>query len=288
MWLLAQNIFSSINVRLPVIVIGRYFEAQALGLFNMARELTNLATTELAAPIRHALYPGLTKMQNDHTQMAETATKAMGIIALVGLPVTVGIGVTAPLLIPALLGKNWVDVAPIVRVLSLHAAIYMLYPNSHLIYYAIDRPKITAQISILRLCILIPIIFYFVPDHGVLAAAWAIVATTGIVMIVEYLVLFRLTATTLAHVISAVWRSSVAVMIMAACVTLALLNPVSPAIQESTILHLAICVATGIVSYCAAESMIWWLSGTPEGPEAYVIRTLKKVYDRRVSVQLKN
>ena len=287
-WLLVHNIFSSINARLPVIVIGRYFEAQALAFFNMGQMFADLASQEFAAPIRRALYPGITKRQGDHAQIAKTLKIALGIIALVGLPATIGIGVTAPLFIPAFLGGNWVDVAPIVKVLSLHAAIYVLYPNSHVVYYALDRPKITAHISVLRLCILAPTILLVVPDYGVLGAAWSLVAVNGFVMIIDYLILLRLRAITFSNVISAVWRSTLAVIIMAICVTFTLENPLTPGIQESTILHLALCVATGVVSYVMAIAMLWWLSGTPDGPEAYVIRMLKKIYKRRPLVGLKN
>jgi len=286
-WILAQNIFSGINMRLPVIVIGRYFDAQALAFFNMAGELTNLMTGQFAAPIRRALYPGITKMQDDHTAMANTVISALGVIVLLGLPATIGIGVTAPLLVPAFLGSNWINVAPIIKVLALSAAIDMFYPNSNVIFYALDRPKITALISALRLCILVPTILLVVPDYGVLGAAWVLVAVSGFVIIIDYVILFRITAVTLSHVISAVWRSTFAVIIMAVCVTFTLENPFTPAIQESTILHLVLCVASGVVSYVTAVSMLWWLSGTPEGPEAYVIRVLKSIYNRRALVGLK-
>ncbi len=279
-WLLVQNVFSGLNQRLPVIVIGRFFNAQVLAFFNMAMELSTLASQEFAAPIRRALYPGVTKMQHDHSRIADTLKISLGVIVLVGLPATIGIGITAPLLIPAFLGSNWLDVAPIVTVLSLNATTYIFYPNSHVIYYALDKPRITAYISILRICILAPTILLVVPEYGTLGAAWALVATNWFVMIIDYIVLFRLTKFTLTDAISAVWRSTLAVIVMAICVIFTLENPLIPGIHESLVLHLFYCVAIGVIAYVTTVLLLWRLGGRPSGPEAYVFRMLKKLFGR--------
>ncbi len=279
-WLLVQNIFSGINARLPVIVIGRFFDAQSLAFFNMGRELTNMASKELAAPIRRALYPGIAKMQGDRSQIASTMTAALGVITLLALPVVAGVGVTAPLLIPAFLGDNWVGAAPVAQVLSLHAALYVFYPSSHVIYYALDRAKITAHISMLRLFLLAPTVLFVVPEYGVLGAAWALLAVNGFVMILDYFILLRMTDMTFVGVVSAVWRSTLAVAVMALVVTLVLQNPPTLAFQESTILQLALCIVTGVLTYVLVVSTLWWISGGPKGAEAYVLRILKKLYNR--------
>jgi O-antigen/teichoic acid export membrane protein len=279
-WLLVQNIFSSMNARLPVIAIGRFFDAQSLAFFNMGRELTSMASAEIAAPIRRALYPGIAKMRGDRSQIASTMTAALGIIALVALPTVAGVGVTAPLLIPAFLGDNWVGAVPVAQVLSLHGALFVFYPSSHVVYYAMDMPKITARISILRLFLLVPTVLFAVPEYGVLGAAWVLLAVNAFVMILEYFILLRMTDMTLVGVVSAVWRSTLAVAVMALVVGLVLQNPPTPAIMESTIRHLTLCIVTGVLTYVLVVSTLWWASGSPKGAEAHVFRILKNIYNR--------
>ena len=279
-WLLVQNVFSSINARLPVIAIGRFFDAQALAFFNMGKELTGMASQEFAAPIRRALYPGIAKMQGDRSQIASTMTMALGTITLLALPAIAGVGVTAPLLIPAFLGENWAGVAPVVQVLSLNAALYVFYPNSHVVYYALDRPRITACISILRLFLLAPTVLLIVPEHGVIGAAWAMLAVNGFVMVLDYFILLRMTDMTFAGILATVWRSTLAVAVMVFIVSLVIQNPPAAVFQESTVLQLALCIATGVLIYTLAVSTLWGISGAPEGAEAYVFRVLKKLYNR--------
>lgn len=274
-WLLVLNIFSSLNMRLPSLVIGRYFNAEVLAFFNMGRELSGMASEEFAAPIRRALYPGITKMQQDYARMAETLKSAIGIIVLVGLPATVGIGITAPLLIAVFLGENWVEAAPIVTALSVFFAGHIFYPNSHLIYYAIDRPQITAYLNMTRVFLLLPTLLIYVPEYGAIGAAWSLAAVDWLVIVIEYFILIRLTPLSFLGVLSKVWRSTTAVAIMTLLVALALKTPAF-LIQDSTFLHLIFCVLVGVSSYVGAVSLLWWISGMPHGPEAYCLGLLKR------------
>ena len=82
-----------INDRLPVIVLGRFFEARVAAIYNMGFELSNLASAEFASPIRRVLFPGVASLAGDEQKMVETIVRAIGIIAFVGLPATIGIAV---------------------------------------------------------------------------------------------------------------------------------------------------------------------------------------------------
>ena len=75
-------------------------------------------------------------------------------------------------------------------------------------------------------------------------------------------------------------QRTTAVIIMAICVTYALKNPPTPSMQEAVLLHFGYCIATGVVSYVMAVFLLWWISGKPDGSEAYVIRILKGLSSR--------
>jgi O-antigen/teichoic acid export membrane protein len=279
-WLLLQNIFASFNIQLPALVIGRSFEAQALAYFNIAKELTSMTTAQFAAPIRHALYPGIVKMQDELPQMARTVTSSIGMIVLVGLPAAIGLAVTAPLIVPVVLGDKWLDIVPIVGLLSLSTAIHMFYPNSHLIFFALNRPKITAYISLTRLCLLVPTILLVVPSHGAVGAAYSILTVNAIVTIVDYIVLLRLTLIKFSNVLAVVWRSAVAVILMSVCVTMTMRVPLPPHFPAYKFLLLLLSIAAGVVSYTTTVIVLWWLNGFPQGPEAYIARMLKRLFER--------
>ena len=285
-WLLIQNIFSGLNERFPVLVIGRYVNAQALAYFNIGIELANLASQELAAPIRRALYPGVAKMDGDPDAMSEAVLATLSIIVLVGLPATIGIGVTAALIVPTLLGENWNDLIPVLQVLTLHAATYVFYNNSHVIYYSQGRPFITARLSILRTLILVPLVLWLVPLHGAVGAAWALAATNWFVIFIDYAVLIFLTPITVTRVLSAIWRSVVSVTLMAAAVHWALTSPTFDIFRDSIVLHLGLCVMVGVISYVSSIVVFWRLSGTPEGGESLVVKLLAEVIKHPLAAKI--
>jgi hypothetical protein len=57
-------------------------------------------------------------------------------------------------------------------------------------------------------------------------------------------------------------------------------NPPNVTFQNNVFLHLVLSIASGVISYVSILAALWWLSGTPQGPEAYVIRTLKRILNR--------
>jgi O-antigen/teichoic acid export membrane protein len=279
-WLLVNNAFVSIHMQLPAILIGRYFEAQALAFFNVSKELTNSISGQLAAPIRTAMFPGLAKMQNDHGEMERTLVSALGVIVLVGLPMTVGIGVTAPLIVPVLLGDKWIPMTPIVTALCVASAINLFYSNSHSIFAAQNRPKITTFLTISRVSYTAPALALVVPMFGAIGASWTLASTNLVGLLVNYAVLFRLTKLTTTRVASVVWRSIIATTIMAICVKLIVQYPFTLALQSSEILHLFFCVTSGAVIHVLALTFLWWISGRPPGPEVYILRILASVFRR--------
>jgi PST family polysaccharide transporter len=280
LWLLVQNIMAAIQHRVPALVVGRVFGTQELAFFRMGSEITDMATSELAVPIRHALFPGIVQMQESRSQMDGALISALGIIIMIGLPAAVGTGVTAPLLAPAILGENWVDVAPIIAVFSVYAAVNLFYPNSNVFYLTINKPQIIAHITFLNVCLLIPAIWFAIPDHGALGVVWAIVAVSFVTMAINYAVLIKMTSITLKRIVSAVWRSTLAAVIMAFGVDYIVDNPPNVTFQNNVFLHLVLSIASGVISYVSILAALWWLSGTPQGPEAYVIRTLKRILNR--------
>lgn len=287
-WLLVHNISMCLYGQTPVIVIGRFFDAQNLAFFNIAKEFVNLTSNQFAAQIRTALFPGISKMQDDPRRMETTVTSALGVILLIGLPATIGIGLTAPLFVPLVLGDNWLEAVPVITVLSFSAAIGIYYPNSATLFLALNRPGINAAIAILRVSLLIPAILLVVPKYGAIGAAWTLLSVAGTTMIVDYVVLLRKTGMTLSLVIAAIWRSTLAVTIMAFCVNHIVKSPSIFAVEDSPILHLGASIASGALIYISVVWILWKIGGYPNGPEDFVRRTLQRFYHRTASLAFKH
>ena len=69
-WMAVQNCVHELNQRMPGWVIGRLAGVGAVAYYEVASEIATLATSELRAPIRRALYPGFAKMAADRRALA--------------------------------------------------------------------------------------------------------------------------------------------------------------------------------------------------------------------------
>ncbi len=280
-WLLVQNILRGIVERLPTIIIGRFHPAAAVGFFQMANQLSHLASYDLAAPVRRAMLPGLAKVSGDATHMAEMLGASIGLIGLIGLPMTVGMAVAAPLIIAALLGENWVAIAPIIQVLAITATTYILYCNSNVVLLAMNKPHVTAYISALEAMILVPLMLWLVPVHGAIGAAWALSLATVLKTAVDYIVVFRITELTPRDVLSAVWRSIAGAAIMGAIVHFMMRMIAGTDVGLSQVPALVLVIATGAVSYALCVWLLWLISGRRAGAESRLWSTIARFLRRR-------
>jgi O-antigen/teichoic acid export membrane protein len=164
------------------------------------------------------------------------------------------------------------------------SAINLFYSNSHSIFAAQNRPKITTFLTISRVSYTAPALALVVPMFGAIGASWTLASTNFIALLVNYVVLFRLTKLTAPRVLSVVWRSIIATTIMAISVKLIVQYPFTLALQSSEILHLFFCVTSGAVIHVFALTFLWWTSGRPPGPELYILRILASAFRRLLNL----
>ena len=278
-WLLVQNLMMGINDRLPVLVLGRMFEARVAAIYNMGLELSNLASAEFASPIRRVLFPGVASLTDKHDEMIDTIIRAIGIIAFVGLPATVGIAATAPIFVPFLLGENWVDVVPVIQILAINGISLVVYSNSHV--YALDKPHLTAYVTGFRLLLLAPAAIMLIPRYGDLGAAWALSLTNVVVILTEYVMFHRLMPFRPVRVVSALWRSIAGVCLMGYGVHQLVKYLVAALPDVSLFVKLIVAVGAGVVIYAASTLTLWLISGRPLGAESYILGMVSKRFRNR-------
>lgn len=282
-WMFVQHLVHGLNERGPPLLVGRMAGAEMLAFFNIGREVADLGTTELRAPIRRALFPGLAQMASDRGDLARGFKESLGLIVLVTLPVPVGIGLVAAPLVRLFLGPDWVAVVPVLEVLAVAGAINTLATSSHLVYWTINRPGITAALSGLRLALLVPLLLWLVDAYGVIGAAWALAASLLAILVVDYAVILRVLSLQMPELVARIWRSVTATAVMTAAVfSVQTLLPWSES-PAGLMLQLGVCGATGAASYSVAVLMLWIASGRPAGPEPVLIRLVGEFVASAVS-----
>jgi len=185
-WVVINSLLTFFNTRLDTFVIGRVSGVSSLGIYNMAYEVSNMATTELVWPISRALFPGFSKLQDRPSELVKAYNMSLSIIVLIALPVTVGIGLTAEYFVPLMLGQKWLLAIPVMQVLVIYGGLRVLIANTGALYLALGRPYLISIMGASNLVVLAPAMIWAVQAYGTIGAAWAVVAGSVPVVVLMF------------------------------------------------------------------------------------------------------
>jgi O-antigen/teichoic acid export membrane protein len=280
-WMMLQNLASGLNNKVPVFIIGREWNSSVLGFFNMSKELANLSTTEIRAPVRRALFPGLAQLAADPTRLNPALVDATGMLALLTLPIPLGIALVAPNLVPLFLGNQWETIVGMLRPLCIASAAYAIGTNSHLAFVVQNRSHLTAASEFVRLLLVVAAIAVAGIPNGVEGVAWAIAGVSAAMVVADYLVTPRLLGIDARRFVAAVIRPLVASATMCIVVLFADqgLSPANDVAGQA--LGLARSASLGVATYVVTVLALWRAAGRPEGAEQRLLDFVAQYRRRR-------
>ena len=105
--------------QMDVLIGGRALDPHRLGLYTTALFVTQILASKFIPPLNEVAFAAYAKMQDRPDAIAPAFLKTVRLIALVAMPFSFGIAVTAEPLVAAVLGWRWIEAAPLVPILAL-------------------------------------------------------------------------------------------------------------------------------------------------------------------------
>jgi O-antigen/teichoic acid export membrane protein len=139
-WVLINNILIFVAHRSSDLFIGRHAGPQALGIYNVAYEISNLPTTEMVFPISRAVYPAYSRMASNLPDLRRGYLDVLSVILLAVTGRTWNAALADPL-VRVLLGEKWLEAIPIIPVLCMFGIIRAAMSNSGSVFLALGDPK---------------------------------------------------------------------------------------------------------------------------------------------------
>lgn len=121
--LLGSNLVGYLSRNLDSLIIGKIIGTVSLGLYNRGFQLVVIPGTQINGMLAHTLFSSFSKRQDNNDLLYRSFKIVFKIVLLVSVFSGLYIFINAPLLIDVLLGDKWTAVTPILRVLTLYAAI---------------------------------------------------------------------------------------------------------------------------------------------------------------------
>jgi lipopolysaccharide exporter len=129
--------------RIDRILVAFFFGQEALGLYAFALHIAVEPMQRLIPTFTQVMFPGLSKIKTDLTRVARVYCKGLKVISAVNLPIIAAVVVCAPMAVPMLFGDHWIDAVPLIRILSVVAAMRVLMGPSGVLTMSQGRPDLT-------------------------------------------------------------------------------------------------------------------------------------------------
>jgi len=277
-WVLA--VVQMMQARVDAFVIGRSLGSGSVGAYALGAEIATLPTSEIVEPLGRAAYSGFSATHREGGTRA-LFNRLVASSLLITWPAGLGVSMIADPLVRVALGERWLQVVPVIQVLSLacgfatfgNLALMLLRSHGYLASVcAVAFLGLLAKVVLIRTLLHI----YGLPG----AAAGAAVAT-----VFESLAMFAVAVATqrmsLVPLVACCWRVAVACIVMVGTLWAAGLawtgwsEPFT-----ASVLRLSGSAALGAVAYVMTIGALWAAQGRPDGAEADMLGTLGRLLRR--------
>jgi O-antigen/teichoic acid export membrane protein len=120
---------------LEKVLLGRYWGAEAIGVYGRAYQLINIPTDNLNAATGDVAFSALSRVQDDPPRLKDYFLKGYSLVLALTLPITILCGLFADDLIWVLLGAQWKDSVVVFRLLAPTILVFALInPLSWLLF----------------------------------------------------------------------------------------------------------------------------------------------------------
>jgi PST family polysaccharide transporter len=106
------------------ILLGRFWGADALGLYGRAYQLVTLPVQQFERSLSAVAFPALSRIQHDSERLAKAFLRAYDLHISLTIPISVTCALFAEEIVGIVLGPKWMAAAPIFRLLAPVAVVF--------------------------------------------------------------------------------------------------------------------------------------------------------------------
>jgi PST family polysaccharide transporter len=159
--IVSVNVLAAIVHHIDVVVVGRMFGIVALGFYQMADKLPDIAVTMPVRAASKVLFPVFSRLQSGGEAMRRMYTNALRYVTLITTPASVGLVLLAEPIVLTVFGPPWLGCVPILRMLAAYAGVRALSASAGDLISGVGRPALLARLAVIRAAVLIPALLYF-------------------------------------------------------------------------------------------------------------------------------
>lgn len=228
-------------------VVGRVLGQQALGVYRIAWDFSNIPLRKITELIGRVLPPVFSAVQHQPAELRRYLLNITSGLSLLTFPACLGLTLVADDFVKVALGEKWLDAIIPLRLLSVYISLRTINTLIPQILTVIGETKFLVKNGIFAV-VLLPISFLIGTRWGMAGVAWAWMLAYPLVAGPMYVKLHRTIGLTTGPYLRSIWPATSGCLVMAAVVLgvrFALPADASPA------LRLIVQIAAGAAAYAA-------------------------------------
>ena len=228
------SLLGNIARNVDYLLIGSYLGPAALGVYTLAFRLPEFLILQTCTLIGKVIFPAYNKIRESGGQLHHAFFTTMSYVTLLTVPLGLGMALVADPLIRTLFPSNWLEAIPVTRAIALYALFFSLTFNIGDVYKAQGRPSILVKLSVLKLVMLLPALWWSVAiARDIVAVAWTQAIFAACYVAINFVVASKMLNASFKDILGALRPAVTAGTLMALTVlsTLMVLSEAAPFIQ---------------------------------------------------------
>jgi O-antigen/teichoic acid export membrane protein len=143
-WVTLSGVGSWVSSQLDDFVAGRLFGTAALGVYQAGYKIATLPVTEISGTVNQVSFPALSKLREDRERFRRTFISSALLTGITGLFTALLLFFFPAEAVSFLLGPQWGEVVPLVRILALFGFIRAVESSVQPALLSLGKPSIAA------------------------------------------------------------------------------------------------------------------------------------------------
>jgi O-antigen/teichoic acid export membrane protein len=179
----AGSILNVIDNTIDNIAIARMLGTTPLGYYAIAFRLADFPNSVIGYVVGRVMFPVYSILQGDLQAVRRAYLQNLQRIAIVALPVSVGIAVAAKPIVLSLFGEKWLLAVTPLRILAIYGLLKSFAAPAGELFKGIGRPHLNPLFSIPHLALAVPILYILIRSlrlDGAALGMLVLMAVTGL------------------------------------------------------------------------------------------------------------
>ncbi|MBU1118726.1 lipopolysaccharide biosynthesis protein [Patescibacteria group bacterium] len=155
-------------------VLGRMKGSVDLGYYTLSYNLANLPALSISAVVQQVSFPAFSKIRNDIKVLRSAYYKNIQFIALLAIPISVGMIILAPEITKYVFGEKWLPMIPALQIISVYGCLRSITWVVHDVIKAVGKTKLFSRIILFQLLLMAIIIYPLTKSYGMQGTALAL------------------------------------------------------------------------------------------------------------------